>query len=285
MKKEPVIIKGGDYTGERALFMTHNAVIEDALFHDGESPLKESNDIKLNNVTFQWKYPVWYSNNVIINNSKFLDTARSGLWYTNFLTMDHCVIAAPKTFRRAHDISITNSEFDNVDEAFWKCQNIKLHNVNVKGDYFALDSENIEIDNMNFEGRYLFDGCKNIVVKNSTLISKDSFWNSENVTVINSKIDGEYVGWNSKNVTFIDCEISSLQGLCYIKGLKMKNCKLHGTSLCFEYCEDIDAEIVDEIESIINPTSGVIVCPGVKNLIIDKNSRDLNKSFKLEIKK
>ena len=285
MKKEPLIIKNGDYTGERALFMTHNAIIENVFFHDGESPLKESSDLKLSNVTFQWKYPLWYCNNVEVINSKFLETARSGLWYTHHLIMKDCVIAAPKEFRRANDITIINSDFSNAQETFWDCQNITLKDVKVKGDYFAMNSTNIEANNLTVDGNYLFDGAKNIVIKNSVINSKDSFWNTENVTVINCKIIGEYLAWNSKNITFIDCEISSLQGLCYIKGLKMVNCKLLDTTLSFEYCEDIDADIVDEIVSVKNPTSGVIRCKGVKELIVDKNTRDLNKVFKLEIKK
>ena len=273
MKKEPLIIKDAEFSGERSLYMTHNAIIENVLFHDGESPLKESSDLKLNNITFQWRYPVWYSNNVEITNAKFLDTARSGLWYTNHLKMNNCLIESTKTIRRGHDIFLNKCTINNVDEALWKCKNIKLTDVVVKGDYFAMDSKDIEIDNLQFEGKYLFDGCKNVTIRNSSLVSKDSFWNAENITVINTKIKGEYIGWNSKNLTFINCEISSLQGLCYIKGLKMVNCKLLDTSLCFEYCEDIDAEIVDEVVSIKNPTSGVIRCKGVKELIIDENKR------------
>ena len=53
----------------------------------------------------------------------------------------------------------------------------------------------------------------------------------------------------------------------------MVNCKLLDTSLCFEYCEDIDADIVDTIESIKNPSSGVIKCKGYKELIVDENKR------------
>ena len=44
MKKEPLIIKDQSFTGERALFSTHNAHIENCFFHDGESPLKEPSD-------------------------------------------------------------------------------------------------------------------------------------------------------------------------------------------------------------------------------------------------
>ena len=148
-----------------------------------------------------------------------------------------------------------------------------------------MNSEDIEINHLELDGNYLLDGAKNIVVRDSILNSKDSFWNVENATVINCKINGEYLGWNSKNLTFINCEISSLQGLCYIKGLKMVNCKLLDSSLCFEYCENIDADIVDEVVSIINPTSGIIRAKGVKELIINENSRDYDKKMQIIINK
>ena len=279
--KEKLVIKNQDFVGERALFMTNNAVIEHVLFHDGESPLKESSDLLINNCTFQWKYPLWYTNNVEVNDTTLLESARSGIWYVNHLKMNKCLIEAPKTFRRANDVVLNDCELPNASETFWKCTNIKLNNVKASGDYFLMNSSDVEIDNLVLNGNYFFDGGKNIVIRNSILNSKDSFWNVENATIINCKINGEYLGWNSKNLTFINCEISSLQGLCYIKGLKMINCKLLDTSLSFEYCEDIDAEIVDEIISIKNPTSGVIKCKGVKELIINDNSRATKDSFKL----
>ena len=285
MKKEPLIIKDAEFSGERSLYMTHNAIIENVLFHDGESPLKESSNLKLNNVTFQWKYPLWYGDNIEVKNSKILETARSGIWYTTHLKMTNCVIDGPKYFRRAGHITLTNCELNNAGETFWGAYDVTLNNVKVKGNYFLMNVDKAEVDNMIIDGDYLLDGAKNVTIRNSILNSKDSFWNTENVTVINCKIVGEYLAWNSKNITFINCEISSLQGLCYIQGLKMVNCKLLDTNLCFEYCEDVDADIIDEIDSVKNPISGVIKCPGVKELIIDENTRDLNNAFKLEIKK
>ena len=48
-------------TGERALFHALDKDVQDCTFADGESPLKESRNIKLNNSTFKWKYPLWYT--------------------------------------------------------------------------------------------------------------------------------------------------------------------------------------------------------------------------------
>ena len=272
---------GGSYTGERALFMLKDAYLEDVTFYDGESPLKESANLEIVKCSFKWKYPIWYANNILVKDSYLDINARSGIWYTNHITMTNCLIDAPKTFRRGSFISLNNCTLNNAAETFWSCKNITLNNVTAKGDYFMMNIDTAEIDNLNLDGNYFLDGAKNVVVKNSILNSKDSFWNTENVTAINCKIVGEYLGWNSKNLTFINCEISSLQGLCYIKGLKLVNCKLTDTSLSFEYCEDIDAEVIDEVVSIKNPTSGVIKVKGVKELIIDENSRDFDKKVKI----
>ena len=54
----------------------------------------------------------------------------------------------------------------------------------------------------------------------------------------------------------------------------MKNCSLIHTDLSFEYCEDIDADITSEIDSVKNPISGVIKAKGIKELILDESDRD-----------
>ena len=160
---------------------------------------------------------------------------------------------------------------------------IKLYNVVAKGDYFGMNSENIEIDGLNLSGNYCFDGGKNIIVRNSKLVSKDAFWNCENVTVYDSVIIGEYLAWNTKNITFVNCTIESLQGLCYIEGLKMVNCKLINTTLAFEFCKDIDAQIVSHIDSITNPISGKISAQSIGEMIIDDQIIDPSQT-KIQLK-
>lgn len=51
-------------TGERALFQGENLKITDTTFADGESPLKESSNIELYRSMFKWKYPLWYSRDI-----------------------------------------------------------------------------------------------------------------------------------------------------------------------------------------------------------------------------
>lgn len=261
-------IKEQYLTGERALFHAVNQEIQDSVFAEGESPLKESSDIKLNNSIFQWKYPLWYSKNIDCHEVTLLETARSGIWYTTNITMENCLIQAPKTFRRSEQISLTNVQLPNADETFWNCKGIQLQHVSAKGDYFAMNSEDLIITDLQLSGNYSFDGAKNIELHNATLLSKDAFWNCENVTVYDSLIVGEYLGWNSKNVRFVNCTIDSLQGMCYMDNVVLENCKLLNTTLAFEY-STVHADINSTIDSVTNPCEGVIKAAEIKELILD----------------
>lgn len=262
------------FTGERALFMCKDAVINKCLFHDGESPLKEGRNLQVIDTEFQWKYPFWYCQNIQCRNIKIDFTARSGIWYTHNIEITDSVIEAPKTFRRSEYISLVNIKMPHADETLWKCKNVKLVNVEVKGDYFGFNSEDLIIENLNLDGNYGFDGAKNIKIHNSILKTKDAFWNVENVVVTDSTIIGEYLAWNSKNITFINCKIISHQGLCYMDNVKMINCELIDSDLCFEFCSHLDIKVNNVIDSIKNPYSGRIECKGVKELILEKDKID-----------
>lgn len=257
------------FEGERPLFGENNLSIKDTIFGNGESPLKECSDIELDGTMFQWKYPLWYSNNVTAKDCTWFEMARAGVWYTNDLTVENALIEAPKNFRRCHNITINNVSIPNAAETLWHCDGVNMNNVMAKGDYFAMNSQNMKIDNFQLAGNYSFDGAKNVEIHNAKMISKDAFWNSENVTVYDSVISGEYLGWNAKNLTLINCTIESLQGMCYIDNLVMKNCKLINTTLAFEYSK-VDVEINSYVESILNPSAGVIRADSIGELIMEK---------------
>ena len=263
--------------GERSLFNERDLAIDETIFGDGESPLKECKNITLDNCSFKWKYPLWYCSDIKVNNCIWFEMARAGIWYTHNISMKNTVMQAPKNFRRATEVYIENVDFSNAQETLWSCNNVTLKNVTARGDYFAMNSANLEIDNFTLVGNYAFDGVKNMTVKNSKMLTKDAFWNSENVTVYDSVISGEYLGWNSKNLTFVNCTIESLQGLCYIENLVMKNCKLLNTTLAFEY-SSIDAEIEGKIDSVLNPSSGKLTCDHIDELIIEKDKIDPSKT-------
>lgn len=264
-------------TGERALFASDHLKIYDTIFADGESPLKESHDLELMGVMFKWKYPLWYCKNVTVKNSTWFEMARAGVWYTDHIVIEDSAIEAPKNFRRCHDLTLRNVSFPNASETVWTCEVVQLENVTAHGTYFAMNCQDVKAKGLTLYGDYCFDGAKNVEISDSRLLSKDSFWNSENVTVRNTFISGEYLGWNAKNLTLIDCTIESLQGLCYIDNLVMKNCKLINTTLAFEY-STVDADIVGGIDSVLNPSGGIIRADSIGLLTIEKDRVDPDKT-------
>ena len=203
--------------------------------------------------------------------------ARAGVWYTDNMTVEDSPIEAPKNFRRCRNLSLKNVSFSNAAETLWHCDGVTMENVTAKGDYFAMNTDNVRAENLTLYGNYSFDGSKNVEIRNSKLLSKDAFWNSENITVYDSFISGEYLGWNGKNLTFVNCTVESLQGMCYIENLVMKNCKLINTTLAFEY-SSVEADIRGKIDSVMNPTSGTITADEIGELILEKDKIDPSKT-------
>ena len=269
-------IKRQSFSEERALFAASDLIVSDCTFDVGESPLKESRNITVFGSSFLWRYPLWYSHRVTVDCCKLSEPARAGVWYSGDITVRHSVVQAPKCFRRCQNLILDDVSFPACPETLWDCRGVKLRNVTASGDYFALNSQDIDVDHLDLNGKYAFDGVRNVTVRNSRLITKDAFWNSENVTVSDSVVVGEYIGWNSRNLTFVNCSIQSLQGLCYIDNLVLKNCKLDGTSLAFEY-STVDADITSGVDSILNPGGGTIRADSIGELILERDRIDPGK--------
>ena len=251
------------YTAERAQFFANGQRYTDCIFEDGESPLKHASNIELQGSMFRWKYPLWYTSNVTARDCTWFDMARAGVWYTKNIALERALIEAPKNFRRCEGLRLDDVSFSDAAETLWNCRDVRLSNMTV--------------DHLTLYGNYTFDGAKNVTIRNSKLLSKDAFWNSENITVYDSFISGEYLGWNSKNLTLINCTVESLQGMCYIENLVMKNCRLINTTLAFEY-STVKAQIDSRIDSVLNPAGGTIRAQSIGELILEKDRIDPEKT-------
>lgn len=203
--------------------------------------------------------------------------ARAGVWYTNDIEVRDTIIEAPKNFRRCDGVRLTNVNFPDAQETLWNCSNVEMDHVVAKGDYFAMNCKNMKLDHFELVGNYSFDGVCNMEIHNARMLSKDAFWNTDHVTVYDSFISGEYLGWNAKNLTLVNCTIESLQGMCYIDNLVMKNCKLINTTLAFEF-STVDAEITSNINSVMNPSGGTITADHIEELILEKDKVDPQKT-------
>lgn len=269
-----ITVEKGIFEGERPLYKSFDIQIKDSEFLSGESPIKESKNVKVYACSFSSKYPFWHNKYVEIYDSYFSEDSRAAIWYSSDIVMNNCKVDAPKIFRDAQNIIINKTMMD-TEETLWDCTNVKISDSEFKGNYLLLHGADIELNNFKLDGNYSFQHVKKGIVRNCIIKSKDAFWNTEDITVYDSVLDGEYLGWYSKNLRLVNCKISGTQPLCYAENLILENCEMIDTDLGFEY-STVQAEIINTIDSVKNPISGVIKAKGIKEIILDDPEIDFS---------
>lgn len=268
------IIKDKEFGGERPLFASHDLRLENITIVDGESGIKQCQNMEATGCKFYGKYPWWHVDGARIDNCYFAPGSRSAIWYTNDLKMKDCVIDGPKFFREMKNVELKDVTINDADETFWKVDGLKVRNVKLHGGtYPFMFSQNIFVDGLESNSMYVFQYCKNVEIHHAKIITKDAFWECENITIYDSFLDGEYLAWHSKNVRLVNCHLAGEQLLCYIDNLVLENCTFDKEcDRVFEYTS-VEADIRGHIENIKNPTSGHIVADSIGSVTIDGNVR------------
>ena len=271
------LIKNKEFGGERPLFATHDLRLENITIVDGESGIKQCQNIECYDSKFYGKYPWWHVDGAKIENCYFAPGSRSAIWYTNDLVMKHCTIDGPKFFREMKTVELEDVTINDADETFWKVKGLRLKNVTLhEGTYPFMFSEDIYVDGLESDAKYVFQYCKNVEIHNAKIVTKDSFWECENITIYDSLLDGEYLAWHSKNVRLVNCHLAGEQLLCYAQDLVLENCTIDAAcDRMFEY-STVEADIRGHIEHIKNPSSGHIIADSIGSVTIDENVRQPN---------
>lgn len=268
------LIKDKEYGGERPLYMSRDIRLENVTIHVGESSIKEGRNIEAKDCRFEGKYVFWECYGFSVEDSYFAESARSSLWYSEDVTMRNCLVDAPKMFRRMKGIDLTGVRIPNGEETLWDCSDIRMRNVQIGNcDYLAMHAQNVDIEDYRQDGNYSFQYARNVRIKNALINSKDSFWEAENVEIYDSEINGEYLGWYSKNLKLVRCHITGTQPLCYCENLVLEDCTFgEDADLALEY-STVNGNILGNVVSIKNPTSGTVCVESVGELIIDGNQK------------
>ena len=278
-------IKNKEFGGERPLFAKKDLMLKNITIIDGESGIKQCENIEAEDCKFYGKYPWWHVDGARIRNCYFSPGSRSAIWYTYNLKMKDCIIDGPKFFREMENVELEDVTINDADETFWRVKNLRLKNVILReGTYPFMFSENIYVDGLDSNSKYVFQYCKNVEIHNARIVTKDSFWECENITIYDSVLDGEYLAWHSKNVRLVNCHLAGEQLLCYADNLTLENCTFD--KVCdrvFEY-STVHADIRGRIENIKNPTSGHIIADEIGSITIDDNIR-MPADCKIEIRK
>lgn len=255
---------------ERALYNSRGLVLRGCRFEgeeDGESALKESQDIELYDCHMALRYPFWHDKNITLCNAFMSETCRAALWYSDGIVIKNSTLCGVKALRECKYIELTNTQV-NSPEFGWNSSEINAIGVKIQGEYAFLGARGVVLRESEFGGKYSFQYAKDVLIENCTLNTKDAFWHAENVVVKNCVVNGEYLGWYSEGLTLENCRITGTQPFCYCRGLKLINCTTERCDLSFEYSE-VEADIAGDIESVKNPLSGRIVADSIGEIITD----------------
>ena len=257
---------------ERALYALRSGLVSNCSFQgpaDGESALKECENITVENCLFGLRYPLWHLNGGRIENSRFTPDCRAALWYDSNAELNNCVLNGIKAVRECDDTRIKNCAIHSP-EFGWFCRKLEMTDTVLESEYPFLKSESIKINGLKMKAKYSFQYVKNITVRNSVLDTKDAFWHAQNAIIEDCVITGEYLGWYSKNLRFVRCKITGTQPLCYAETLVLQDCEMIGTDLAFEYSA-VQAKINGSVLSVKNPKSGRIEADEIHHIILDEN--------------
>ncbi len=265
-----ITITDKTYDEERALYNSDGIVLRNCVFDgpaDGESALKESRNVQVENSFFNLRYPFWHDDGLQITGSRMTQLCRAALWYSEHIDIKDTELHGIKALRECADVRMRGCDVISA-EFGWSVRGMEMKDTSVQGEYFMMRSDHLRFQNVKLTGKYSFQYIEDAVFENCDFDTKDAFWHAKNVTVRNSTVKGEYLAWYCENVTFENCKILGTQPLCYCKGLKLVNCQMIDTDLSFEKSE-VEASLTAPILSIKNPLSGHICVPGVEEIIRD----------------
>lgn len=263
-------VTGEIFDEERALYGAQDLIVKDCRFDgpaDGESAFKEGKRIKAENCFFNLRYPFWHDEGLKITASEMTEFCRAALWYSHDIEITDTKLHGIKALRECSNVKMQGCDILSP-EFGWSVTGLEMEDCTAESEYFMMRSGYLTFRNVNMKGKYSFQYITDAVFENCMLDTKDAFWHAKNVTVRNSTVKGEYLAWYCEDVTFENCKITGTQPLCYCKGLKLVNCEMIDTDLCFEKSE-VEATVITRVKSIKNPLSGHIYLPGADEIIRD----------------
>lgn len=190
---------------ERALYGSKDLTIRNCSFDgpaDGESAVKECENIRVENCFFNLRYPFWHVKGLKIQDSQMTQMCRAALWYSENIEIACTKLHGIKALRECEQARLQGCDIISP-EFGWSVKGVEMEDCKAVGEYFMMRSENLEFRQVKLEGKYSFQYIKNAVFEDCVFDTKDAFWHGENVTVRNSVVKGEYLAWYSKGLTSV----------------------------------------------------------------------------------
>lgn len=266
-----MMIQNQQFDKERALYGLKDVCVQHCIFDgpaDGESALKECENVRVEESFFDLRYSLWHDRDLVLARCELTENCRAALWYDEDVTVTDSKLHGIKAFRECRNVSLKNCDIIS-DEFGWFTDDITLENCTAESKYFLMKNRGVRAKNLELSAKYSLQYIEDGLFEDCVIDSKDAFWHAKNVTVKNSVLGGEYLAWYSENLTFENCRIIGTQPFCYCKNLTLINCEMVDCDLAFER-STVQATITTPVVSIKNPLAeSRISLPAAGSIIRD----------------
>ena len=266
-----MMIQNQQFDKERALYGLKDVCVQHCIFDgpaDGESALKECENVRVEESLFDLRYSLWHDRSLKLAHCELTENCRAALWYDEDVTVTDSKLHGIKAFRECRNVSLKNCDIIS-DEFGWFTDDITLENCTAESKYFLMKNHGVRAKNLEMSAKYSLQYIEDGIFEDCIIDSKDAFWHAKNVTVKNSILGGEYLAWYSENLTFQHCRSIGTQPFCYCKNLTLINCEMVDCDLAFER-STVQATITTPVVSIKNPLAeSRISLPAAGSIIRD----------------
>ena len=187
------IIENKTFDEERALYGSKELLIKNVSFDgsaDGESAVKECEDIEVEGCFCNLRYPFWHVRGLKISGTEMTEYCRAALWYSRDIRISSSKLHGIKALRECAAVKIDNCDILSP-EFGWSTDGIEMTDSTAESEYFMLRAKNINFKNVKFKGKYSFQYIENATFENCSFDTKDAFWHGNNIVVKDSVIKGE----------------------------------------------------------------------------------------------
>lgn len=270
------IIQDQSFDKERELYGIRETLVKHCVFDgpaDGESALKECDQVQVEDCFFDLRYRLWHDRGLVLKNCELTENCRAALWYDSDVSVIDSRLHGIKAFRECRNVSLKGCDIIS-DEFGWFTDNLSIEDCTAESKYFLMKNKHVRANKLEMSAKYSLQYIEDGRFEDCVIDSKDAFWHAKNVTIKNCILGGEYLAWYSEGLTFENCKIIGTQPFCYCKDLTLINCEMVDCDLAFER-SSVNASITTPVVSIKNPLSGSrIEVPAVGEIIRDIDGAD-----------
>ncbi|MFR8974785.1 MAG: DUF3737 family protein, partial [Eubacteriales bacterium] len=156
------LIQNQTFDAERALYGEKELHLNNCTFDgpaDGESALKECENIQVENCRFHLRYPFWHDSGLKVNGSELTPLCRAALWYDNRVEIKNSKLHGIKALRECSDVASSGCDICSA-EFGWSVRNLQMHHCTAESEYFLMRSENMRLSHVRLKGKYSFQYIK-----------------------------------------------------------------------------------------------------------------------------